>query len=325
MNTAQDLLTHIAEAFSIERGEREDEQTWKRRLLYSLCGRTGYAALWDAGGADVSIQAVRRRIETILQSCSELYPDAAPAQADVFKEIYRISEATGLFYHQAYNVRPAAPSAASVGAVTFFRGESPHTRVCVSGLGSYRRKDSSENEGSIYRMFQMEEMPLSPYWEKMTQAIALTCSEQNEGMDFLREQPSYTDGYWTKQPYRHGQVSLLRQGQGDKRYHFYRYENGALYMSAPIPSWLAEDWRQLGNACLHARGTLPPIRYRMDGAIVHLHLGYLLPCAELNFLKLYSWPEEEEADSDFRHICTREIFDALLVIFGARGFSFKEE
>lgn len=187
MNTVQDLLTHIAEAFFIVRGDHEEERAWKRRLLYSLCGRTGYAALWDAGGADVSIQSVRRRIENILHSCSELYPDAVPDQADVFKEIYRISEAAGIFYHQAYNVRPAVPSAASVGSVTFLRGESPHARVCVSGLGAYRRKDSSENDGNIYRMFQMEEMPLSLYWEKMTQDVALACSERNEGMEFLRE------------------------------------------------------------------------------------------------------------------------------------------
>lgn len=328
MNTVHDLLSYIAEEFSIGRGDHEEVGAWTRRIIYSLCGRTGYAALWDEGGAEVSIRAVRRRMEIILHSCSELFSgasDTSDRRAEVFKEIYRISEAAGLFYHRAYKLRPSMPSAASVGAVTFLRGDSPHTPVCVSGLGAYRRRTSMDNEENIYRMFQMEEMPLSLYWKKMTQEIAMEYSEQNETMEFLREQPPYTDGYWMKRSCQHGQVSLLRQGEDDKRLHFYCCENGAFYISAALPHWHMANWRQLGNACLHVRRTLPPIRYRTDGAIVHLHPGYLLPKAELNFLKLYSWSEEAGASSEFKRICAREVFEALMSIFGSRGFSFKEE
>ena len=45
----------------------------------------------------------------------------------------------------------------------------------------------------------------------------------------------------------------------------------------------------LSNACLASRGTLPPTRFKTDGAIVRVNIGYLLPPPELNLLKLYSW------------------------------------
>ena len=45
MNDVEDLFAQIATTFSIVRGTQEPVSSWKQRILYSFCGRTGYAAL----------------------------------------------------------------------------------------------------------------------------------------------------------------------------------------------------------------------------------------------------------------------------------------
>ena len=326
MNDVEDLFAQIATTFSIVRGTQEPVSSWKQRILYSFCGRTGYAALWDANGADVSIKSVRLRMERILCSCVEVYPETEDLMGtERFKEIYKICEAAGLFYHRAYHVRPAVFSAASVGEITFLRGESPHECVYVSGIGGYRRRSSEVHEGNIYRMFQMEEMMLSLYWEQVTKGREWVSVLYSDNMEFLREENPNQYGYWQRRPNTHGNISLLWQGkEGGRSLYFYHCEGNDLLVSGPLSPWMTAEYRHLANACLFVRGTLPPIRYRLDGELVYMHLGYLLPRSEENFLKLYSW-EADGNKSDFFRICTREVFEAVRVIFAARGFSFEEE
>lgn len=326
MNDVENLFAQIATTFSIVRGTQEPVSSWKQRILYSFCGRTGYAALWDANGADVSIKSVRLRMERILCSCVEVYPETEDLMGtERFKEIYKICEAAGLFYHRAYHVRPAVFSAASVGEITFLRGESPHECVYVSGIGGYRRRSSEVHEGNIYRMFQMEEMMLSLYWEQVTKGREWVSVLYSDNMEFLREENPNQYGYWQRRPNTHGNISLLWQGkEGGRSLYFYHCEGNDLLVSGPLSPWMTAEYRHLANACLFVRGTLPPIRYRLDGELVYMHLGYLLPRSEENFLKLYSW-EADGNKSDFFRICTREVFEAVRVIFAARGFSFEEE
>ena len=326
MNDVEDLFAQIATTFSIVRGTQEPVSSWKQRILYSFCGRTGYAALWDANGADVSIKSVRLRMERILCSCVEVYPETEDLMGtERFKEIYKICEAAGLFYHRAYHVRPAVFSAASVGEITFLRGESPHECVYVSGIGSYRRRESGAHEGNIYRMFQMVEMPLPLYWEQVTKGREWRSALYSDDMEFLREHSPNQYGYWQRRPNTHGNISLLWQGkEGGRSLYFYHCEGNDLLVSGPLPPWMTAEHRHLANACLFVRGTLPPVRYHLDGELVHIHLGYLMPRSEENFLKLYSWGADGN-NSDFLRICTREVFEAVRVIFAARGFSFEEE
>ena len=326
MNDVENLFAQIATTFSIVRGTQEPVSSWKQRILYSFCGRTGYAALWDANGADVSIKSVRLGMERILCSCVEVYPETEDLMGtERFKEIYKICEAAGLFYHRAYHVRPAVFSAASVGEITFLRGESPHECVYVSGIGGYRRRSSEVHEGNIYRMFQMEEMMLSLYWEQVTKGREWVSVLYSDNMEFLREENPNQYGYWQRRPNTHGNISLLWQGkEGGRSLYFYHCEGNDLLVSGPLSPWMTAEYRHLANACLFVRGTLPPIRYRLDGELVYMHLGYLLPRSEENFLKLYSW-EADGNKSDFFRICTREVFEAVRVIFAARGFSFEEE
>ena len=94
-------------------------------------------------------------------------------------------------------------------------------------------------------------------------------------------------------PDTNGMVSILRTGmKGAQLYYLYRYSGAAMEVSQ-LPQWQVEsyNYRSLACACLSAYGTLPPMEVFEDGALVHVHMNYLLPPPELEFLKLYSWPE----------------------------------
>jgi hypothetical protein len=71
-------------------------------------------------------------------------------------------------------------------------------------------------------------------------------------------------------------------------------------------------------------GTLPPIEYYEDGALVHIHLNYLLPPRELEFLKLYSWPGKcTSLPCDFDRKLSKEVFKAIKEILLSEGYDFK--
>lgn len=84
------------------------------------------------------------------------------------------------------------------------------------------------------------------------------------------------------------------------------------------------NYRSLACACLSTYGTLPPIEYFEDGALVHVRMNYLLPPRELEFLKLYSWPEIcTSLPCNFRRKLSIEVFTAIKNVLSDEGYEFK--
>lgn len=121
-------------------------------------------------------------------------------------------------------------------------------------------------------------------------------------------------------------VSILRTGmKGSQLYYLYRCVDAALEVS-PLPQWQVENYnyRTLACACLSNYGTLPPIEYFEDGALVHIRMNYLLPPRELEFLKCYSWPEIcTSLPCNFRRKLSAEVFAAIKNILSDEGYEFK--
>ena len=121
-------------------------------------------------------------------------------------------------------------------------------------------------------------------------------------------------------------VSILRTGMpGAQVYYLYR-RSGSMLEVSPLPQWQVEshNYRSLACACLSAYRTLPPIEYSEDGALVHIHMRYLLPPNELEFLKLYSWPETcTSLPCDFRRKLSAEVFGAIKGVLSEAGYEFE--
>ena len=96
---------------------------------------------------------------------------------------------------------------------------------------------------------------------------------------------------------------------------------------SPLPQWqtVSFNYSSLANACLAAYGKLPPIEYAEDGDLIHVRQGYLIPPRELNFLKLYSWPETFISEKrDFKRKLTAEVFDGIKNVLMDEGYKFKK-
>lgn len=101
MNQYNRLLGRIADEFHVFQGKTETEVAWKSRIIYSLLGRMGYASLWDIREdlQPVSVVHFKNRIESILESYLEMYPELRLFYPDdiseLSNEIYNIFLCTG--------------------------------------------------------------------------------------------------------------------------------------------------------------------------------------------------------------------------------------
>ena len=150
-------------------------------------------------------------------------------------------------------------------------------------------------------MFGLDQENLQTLW-RITLSAASWKSDLSfeQNTEYLRLKPPFSQGYWVNKPDTTGTVSILRTGmKGSQLYYLYRYYGTTMEVS-PLPQWQVEfyNYRSLACACLSTYGTLPPIEYFEDGALVHVHMNYLLPPRELEFLKLYSLdiPDVERND-----------------------------
>lgn len=176
-------------------------------------------------------------------------------------------------------------------------------------------------------MFGLEQEALRVFWCTMLSAASWETGllfEQNT--EYLRLKPPFSQGYWVNKPDTTGTVSILRTGmKGSQLYYLYRYSDATIEIS-PLPQWQVEayNYRLLACACLSICGTLPPIEYFEDGALVHVRMDYLLPPRELEFLKLYSWPETcTSLPCDFKRKLSTEVFTSIKNVLSDEGYEFK--
>lgn len=331
MNKYNGLLSKVSRQYNILRGYQETEDEWKTRLVYSICGMMSYASLWDDTEEPVSIVHLKRRVRSMLGSYKSLYPELSEtlpcASEELEEEITSQFVKAGVVYHRPDRIVPSKNHEEQFGKILFQRGIALNNISCVSGIGFYSKQYDGSSLSNIKTMFGLEQENLQTLWQNTLSAAAWeSVSSFQFDTEYLRLKPPFSRGYWVNDPDKTGTISILRTGmKGSQLYYLYRYVDAALEVS-PLPQWQVENqnYRTLACACLSTHKTLPPIEYSKDGALVHIHMNYLLPPHELNFLKLYSWPKTcISLPCNFRRKISIEVFTAIKEILSDEGYTFK--
>lgn len=330
MNKYNQLLLKVASRYNIIKGTAESENDWKTRLVYSICGMMAYASLWDKSEEEtVSIVHMKNKVRSILDSYKSMYSEILtylPTEK-MEEEIVGLFLKTGVVYQRPYQIAAAMKHEEAFGNILFQRGIALDAISCVSGIGFYAKKNEEINLDGIKSMFGLEQENLLDLWRSTVATASWKTDLSFEyNIKYLRLNPPFTRGYWVDKPDRSGTISILRVEEiGSQLYYLYRYSGTKLEVSS-LPQWQVENYnyRTLASACLLTYGTLPPIEYEEDGELVHLSMNYLLPPRELNFLKLYSWPETcITLPSDFKRKLSKEVFIAIKIILSDAGYEFK--
>lgn len=332
MNKYNGLLLSVSQKYYIYKGTQETENDWKTRLVYSICGMMAYASLWDdSEEGSISITHLKRKIHNILTNYKSMYPEISDNLPYVFEELEdEIANqflSTGVVYHRPNRIAPSMKHEELFDNVLFQRGIALDNISCVSGIGFYLKQHGTKNADKVKQMFGLEQENLETVWRR-TLSVAYWESDLpfEQNTEYLRLKEPFSRGYWGNKPDITGTVSILRTGmRGSQLYYLYRYYGAKMEVSL-LPQWKvrSHNYRLLACACLATYGTLPPIEYFEDGALVHIHMNYLLPPRELEFLKLYSWPERcTSLPCDFRRKLSIEIFTAIKNVLSDEGYEFK--
>lgn len=331
MDKYNGLLSKVSRQYHILRGTQETEDEWKTRLVYSICGMMAYASLWDDAEEPISIVHLKGRVRSILGSYKSLYPELSGTfphiSGELEEEIANQFLSAGVVYHRPNRIAPSKKREEHFEGILFQRGIALDNITCVSGIGFYSKRDGEAPSHNIKTMFGLEQENLQTLWQTTLSAASWESNLLFEfGTEYLRLKPPFSRGYWVNEPDKTGTISILRTGmKGSQLYYLYRYVDAALEVS-PLPQWQVENYsyRTLACACLSNYGTLPPIEYFEDGALVHIRMNYLLPPRELEFLKCYSWPEVcTSLPCNFRRKLSVEVFAAIKNILSDEGYEFK--
>lgn len=331
MDKYNGLLSKVSRQYHILRGKQETDNEWKTRLIYSICGMMAYACLWDDSEEPISIVHLKRKIRSILASYKSMYPELSetlPCTSEELEdEITNQFLSVGVVYHRPNRIAPSKKHEEQFGGVLFQRGVALDSISCVSGIGFYSKQTGGTNPNNIKTMFGLEQENLQTLWQTIVSTASWESNPSFEyGIEYLRLKPPFSRGYWVNDQDKTGVVSILRTGmKGSQLYYLYRYIDAALEVS-PLPQWRVEayNYRTLACACLTTYGTLPPIEYTEDGALVHIRMNYLLPPRELEFFKFYSWPEIcTSLPCNFRRKLSVEVFAAIKNVLSDEGYEFK--
>ena len=342
MNKYARLLTTIAEEFRIRQGKNESETDFKVRIIYSALSRLAYARLWDK--SVISIDRFKSKTTSLLEIYLKLYPEIKISD-NLPVEIYDLYLKTGGFYHRVGNISAAKLSIAERDGILFLRGVAPSRKVYLSGAGFYLPENNLSETAkfkSVVEMFALPNKTLRAMWTEIISNLNWQVAELSDDMEFLRMSPPFNRDYWQKNPERDGKISLSRVGHFEQRiYYLYKFD-GAKFLCSQIPSYLTYDeffanmsdyqsyrggvYRKISCACLAAYGTLPPIKFKVDSAIVRLKFEYLPPPPELYLMCLYSWAQQSvNLPSNFARIFDAEVFFALKKCLEEIGYTFLEE
>jgi hypothetical protein len=332
MNKYNGLLSAVANQYHIRKGTQETENDWKTRLVYSICGMMAYASLWDDSEEElISIVHLKRKVRVMLANYKSMYPELSgslPHASEEFEgEIANQFLSMGVVYHRPNRIAPSMKHEELFGDILFQRGIALDSISHVSGIGFYSKQDGVTSSDRVRTMFGLEQENLQTLWYTALSVVSWEANPSFEqSTEYLRLKPPFSQGYWVNKPDMTGTVSILRTGmKGSQLYYLYRYSGTTIEVS-PLPQWQVEsyNYRTLSCACLSTYGTLPPIEYFEDGALVHIHIQYLLPPHELEFLKLYSWPENcTSLPCNFRRKLSTEVFTAIKNVLSDEGYEFK--
>lgn len=332
MNKYNRLLLEVAHKYHIQKGTQETEREWKIRLVYSICGMMAYASLWDDSEEEpISIVHLKRKVHSIFANYKIMYPELSGGlpyvSEELEDEIEKLLLSTGMVYHRPNRIAPSIKHEESFCDILFQRGIALDDISCVSGIGFYSKQTGETTPDGIRTMFGLEQENLEILWHTVISMASWTSNPTFEyDTEYLRLTPPFSRGYWVSRPDMTGTISILRTGmKGSQLYYLYRY-TGMMLEVSPLQQWQVEsyNYRTLACACLSTYGTLPPIEFSMDGVLVHICMNYLLPPRELEFLKLYSWPEVcTSLPCNFRRKLSTDVFIAIKGVLSDMGFEFK--
>lgn len=333
MNQYNHLINTIADEYHISQGKTEADDVWAARVIYSLLGRMGYASLWDIQEdfKPISIIHFKKRIKSVLESYIEMYPAILPFYFDdtdnLSNEIYDIFLKTGNIYHCSYRISPAAKCVSEISGLYLMRGMPLNQIQYISGIGSY--SPAKENITTIRTsdMFQLQERPIAEQWENIKLNTVWKPLAVETRMEYLRTKPPFEYGYWGDIPDMTGEVSIARTVEYNSNIYFlYKIIKGEI-LGSQLPEWLVVDYhyRVVSNGCLAAKSSLPATTYHIDGNIAQVKVNYLPPPAELNLIKLYSWPQSYVGlPHDFKRTFELQVFLAIMDILKPIGYQFIE-
>lgn len=329
------LLNAVAQEYNIQKGLQETESSWQARVIYSLLGQTGYASLFDVQEdlRPSSIVHFKSRIEDVLKSLLNMYPEMAVMfsgdHCNLSTEIYNVLTAAGYIYHEPNRITVPICREAKVNNCTFLRGHAIGGKRWMSGIGCFLLTEKADiPASSLSDMFQLQAEPLKDAWQHIISGIKWEKASEDLKLQYIRTEPFFKNGYWVDSPDNSGATALSRTGfAGNYLYYLYKVEKNSRMISQ-IPSWMTEgySYRNFSVACLADRGTLPPTTYHVDGKIVSIRIGYLFPPAELNLIKLYSWPTTYiDLPHDFNRLMSIDVFEDIKEVLETIGYKFKEE
>lgn len=334
MNKYNGLICEIADEFHISKGEAEKEEVWKARVVYSLVGRMGYASLWDIQEdlQPASIMHFKKRIGRLLKSYLEMYPEIyqfySEDPEELCNEVYHIFLSTGNVYHSPDRIVPAAECISEARGVYFMRGVSLDRKQYLSGIGSYSLDVEDTSLLQVKEMFQLQENTLTEQWEYLISHAKWQWMDVETNVEYHRTKPPFKCGYWVDIPDKTGDISLARVGSfGNWSYYLYKIENER-FMGSQLPEWMVREgnYRMISNGYLSAKNILPDTTYHIEGKIARVHINYLFPPAELNLIRLYSWPESYvDLPHNFNRVFEVSVFYAIKDVFESIGYQFKEE
>jgi len=333
MKKYNNLLQNIASEWTIPMGQFEDELSSKSRVIYSVLGRMACAAVYDVTDdlQPASIVHVKRRIDSVLAGYLTMYPELELVFSDkenLHDEIHNILLNSGQIYHTPNRVSPAVMMKAAKAGIVFTRGISPSQKTCISGIGTYNFAQENEViEQSPEGMFQLQQDSLLDCWAALIRELKWTSYQSGSDTEYLRTEPPFSRGYWVDKPNRSGNISLCRSGMmGNYLYYLYRWNDGIVEVSQ-LAAWMVEKccYRNISNSCLAHYGKLPASTFHIDSELVNLNIRYLYPPAELNFVKVYSWPKVYSGlPSDFNRTMSLCVFNSVKSVLERIGYQFSE-
>ncbi len=319
-----------------------------RQIVYSSAGKMALASLWEQedGEKTVSIEYFKSRLQRTFDAFCDIFPlelRLSDDRSGLIGDIYDIYRRTGHFYHQNKKISPAAPASAPLEKISLLRGVSPASRTRMSGLSFYtvRSNIASGSPSLVAAMFGLPLQPTEEYLRELTEGWEWEPLNDGwlESTEFLRLEPPFSRGYWQPTPYYDKALALGRNGEFNKTYFFYRYEDGR-FLRKVIPEWRVRDfraessssngeYRRIAAALLKANRTLPQVNVTISGGMADVKPGYRFPPAEEDFFRLYSWPTNyditEKEPQVFRRKMTLCVYSAFKAQMEASGYCFVED
>lgn len=335
-----DLFDSIGKQLNIPKSA---DDMWFCRIVYSVAGKMALASLWDHNedNSSISIQHFKNRIRQIFDAYTGIYPDIEDKfftdKSNLVDEIYSDYLRTGFIYHSAYKVSPALDAHASCDNLTLYRCAFPNVDLFMSGIGFYYPNESSDSL-TVERLFGLQTESFDDYLNRLLNQNKWEFVECPENAEFLRLDPPFYRGYWKQTPDKNQRISLVRYGEPNRLFAFYRYYQGE-YQQKTIPEWVLRDcfsnetsygeYRRIAVALFKKYNNLPSIKVKKNDNLVEIKVGYRLPPSEEDFFKLYSWPVRFKFTSDdpqvFTRIMAKPVYSMFKHTLETIGYCFWEE